>query len=228
MASLTGNTTSTAGTVDLSTGVTDWIKWETVASTVRSSTGGSLIGNYTKLGIATDNAYTNDPRTLTWTGGTPTSTGSSTNGLYSGNAAGTGAGYQIVFPADTATRTIKLYFGDFDGRGTIVATLSDASTGPLTLVAADSPGTETDVNGTITYSAASASQTLTIAWTLSTNHGGGNVTICGANMTVIHASDVVPMTGGGRRPSNATYLIMKDARRAYSFLKRQRELRAAV
>lgn len=100
--SLTGSSTSTAGTVNLSPStVTDWIKWESTSSVVRKSGGASLIGNYSVVGGATYAQYTNDPRTLTWTGGTPTASGSSTNGVFTSNSSGTGQGFQIVLPADT-------------------------------------------------------------------------------------------------------------------------------
>ena len=203
MAFLTGSTTSVTTTAALNAvGVTDWIKWESTSSVIRKLGGGSLIGTYSVIGSQTPTLYTNDPRTLTWAGGTPTASGTSTNGVYSGIAA-TGSGFQIIFPADTTARLISLYFGLFSSQGTITATLSDSSAGPLTLTSiTTASNTSGDCNAFINYQAASASQTLTIAWKLTTIvSGSGNVTVCGAAMSNLPFAAITQIIPPGFPPN---------------------------
>lgn len=186
MAQLTGSSTSLTTTVNLTaTGLTDWIKWESTASQIRKSGGGSLISNYSLIAGTTGNNYGNDPRVLSWTDGIPTASGSSTAGVYS-TPATTGRGFTFTVPASTTLQTLVFYGGLYSGQGQLTCTLSDSSAGPLTLTSLlTSSNTAGDFNGTVQFQAGSASQTLTLSWALSTTLAGvGNVTMCGATLVI--------------------------------------------
>lgn len=192
MAQLTGSSTSVATTASLTTvGTTDWIKWESTASQIRKSGGGSLISNYSLIAGTSGNNYGNDPRTLTWSDGTPTASGSSTAGVYQ-TPATTGLGFTCTAPADTTLQTIVFYGGLYSGQGTLTCALSDSSAGPLTLTSiTTSSNTAGDFNATVQFQAASGGQTLTLSWALSTSLAGvGNVTMCGAALASVAASDL--------------------------------------
>jgi Flp pilus assembly protein TadG len=120
--SLTGTGASSSATVNLTTdGTTDWAHW---SGYDHKTSGGSKISNYTVVNTGTVNTYTNDPRTLTWSDGTPTVSGSNKNGIY---IAGIGNGFQITAPADLTQRTLKVYVGGWQSGGTLTAHLSDGS-----------------------------------------------------------------------------------------------------
>ena len=119
---LTGSGVSSSATVNLTTeGSSDWSHW---SGYDHKSSGGSKISNYTVVGTGTVLNYTNDPRTCTWSDGTPTASGSNKNGIY---ITGVGKGFQITAPADLTQRTVKVYVGGWVSGGTLTASLSDAS-----------------------------------------------------------------------------------------------------
>jgi fibronectin type 3 domain-containing protein len=155
-------------------GTSDWGQWASPSLFNHKSTGGGQISTYTAIGSPWVSGYGNDPRTLTWTDGTPTATGSSTQGVYLG---GVGVGFQFTAPADLTTRTLTVYVGGFDSTGQLTATLSDGAAPPYV---SPSLGTSGQFNGTyqLTYSAAGAGRTLTVQWKQLT--GAGNVTLQGA------------------------------------------------
>jgi Ricin-type beta-trefoil lectin domain-like/Chitobiase/beta-hexosaminidase C-terminal domain len=149
-----------------------------------NASGAKSVSNVTVTG-GTPALYGNDPRPISWTGGTPTSSSSSnTNGLYMG---GIGNGFTFTVPASTTAQTVKVYVGGWNSGGTLTASLSDNSAAPYS----DSSVSYANYNVygqydavyTLTYAAASAGQTLTISWKQSSSgSGGSNVTIQGASI----------------------------------------------
>ena len=70
--SLQGSGTSATTAVNLTTeGTTDWVHWGD-ASLNRKAGVTAQLSTYTKVGTGTVSTYSNDPRTLSWTDGTPT------------------------------------------------------------------------------------------------------------------------------------------------------------
>jgi hypothetical protein len=175
--SLKGSGTSSATAANLTTeGTADWIHWgdtTNVTSVNRKSGVTALLSTYTKIG-GTVNRYTNDPRPLSWTGGTPTATGTNNNGVY---IAGVGSGFSFTAPADTTTRTLTVHVGGWNSGGKLVASLSDGSADPFMDVTSTATG-QYDRNYVISYKAAS-SGTLTVTWTMNSGTTG-NVTLNGA------------------------------------------------
>jgi hypothetical protein len=192
--SLSGSGNSLTTAANLTTeGTTDWVHWGD-ASLTRKTGVPAQIGLYSVVGSGPVQSYTNDPRALSWTDGTPTASGSNNNGLYvnfSGN------GFSFTVPADTNARKLIVHVGGWASGGTLTAHLSDTSAPDYTDTTAQASG-QYDRNYTLTYSAASAGQTLTIKWVNSSN--AGNVTINGVALTL--AGPSVAATGG--TPQSAT------------------------
>jgi hypothetical protein len=175
--SLSGSSNSATTTFNLTAeGSTDWIHWGDAALNRKSGVT-PQISNYTVVGSGTPTSYTNDPRGLTWTDGTPTGAGPSNNGLYINFLQN---GFSFTVPADTNTRTLTVHVGGWMSGALLTAHLSDGSAGDfvdsIALLNA-----QYDRNYTLTYAAASAGQTLTISWVVTA--GSGNVTLNGAALS---------------------------------------------
>ena len=125
------------------------------------ATGGGLISSYTVVGSGTVSPYSNDPRPLSWSDGTPTAT--SSNNTSGGFIAGIGNGFSITAPADTTQRTLTVYVGGWNSGGRLVAHFSDGSAVDFTDTTATASG-QYDRTYTLAYAAASANQTLTVTW----------------------------------------------------------------
>jgi hypothetical protein len=159
-----------AGTSLTSGGTSDWAKWPNY---IHKATGGAQISNFTKLGASSVQNYTNDPRPVSWTDGTPTTTGTNdTTGVY---IAGIGNGLQISVPADTKTRTLLIYVGGWLSGGKFMAHLSDGSAADFVNTSFSSTTGQYDAVYTLTYHAATSGQQLVVQWTQAS--GTGNVTL---------------------------------------------------
>jgi hypothetical protein len=169
---LTGAVLTPTPAVNLTTvGTSDWAHWPGYD---HMATGGSQLSTYTLLGSIWVSPYNNDLRTLSWTGGTPTASGSNTAGVY---ISGINTGFQITAPASPTTRTITVYVGGWNSTGQLTATLSDGSAPAYVSPPLGASG-QYDAVYQLTYSAASAGKTLTVQWTQTA--GAGNVTLQGA------------------------------------------------
>lgn len=160
-------------------GLIDWAQWSGnvtpgIATDFMSGAGHTIPDPSVRTS-GTFQLYT-DPRTVSWTNGTNAPTSSVAGAIYN-NGAATGCGFQLVLPADTLVRTVNVYIGGFSltTAATVVATLSDASAGPITNNTSFTGPASTSVDGLIqlVYAAGSAAQTLTLQW-YQTN-GTGNV-----------------------------------------------------
>src|SRR6516162_1094088 len=121
MASLSGSVTTTNPDFNIDTTdgqgnaitTTDWVHWTNTGGTSqRKSGGGSLISNYTAFN-GLENQFTGYARTISWTNGTPTASGSDQTGIYLA-ATGAGSGFTFTFPADSLVlRTAYVFIGGF-------------------------------------------------------------------------------------------------------------------
>ena len=147
-------------TVDLtSEGNQDWMHFGlAAASDINRKTGVAPQLAYSLLSSA-PNRFGHNPATRsthTWNDGTPTlSEAGFSGGIY---FAPLNAGYTITAPASTQTRVLTLHTGGFNGNGQLVLSLSDSSAAPVTINM--SGATVHHHTITVTYSAASAGQTL--------------------------------------------------------------------
>ena len=147
-----------------SVGTTDWIHWLPLN---RKAAGGS-ISDYVPVGNATISAYSGDPRSFTWTDGTPNASGSDSAGA---TTSGVGAGFSFNVAADTTTRTLLIYVGGTDSSGTLTAHLSDFSASDLNNVPVSGTG-RYDAFYTLIFKAGSAGQQLQVTWTQTGGTGG--------------------------------------------------------
>src|SRR5581483_4407494 len=122
--SLAGSGTSAATTANLTAeGITDWVHWGDAALNRKGAT--AELSTYSVVGQGGVNTYNNDPRPITWTDGSPTtSSANNTNGIY---ISGTGQGFSFTAPADTTKRTLMVHVGGYFSGGTLTALLSDGS-----------------------------------------------------------------------------------------------------
>jgi hypothetical protein len=189
---LSGAITSSATAVNLTTeGTADWVHWGD-ASLNRKAVVGAQISSYTIVGSGSVLKYSNDPRPLSWTDGSPTALGSSNkDGVY---ISGTGNGFSISVPADTATRTFVLHVGGWDSGGTLTAHLSDGSATDFVNTTAAASG-QYDRNYTLTYQAGAAGQQLTVTWKMAS--GAGNVTLNGAALSSTSVTPASIVATGG-------------------------------
>jgi len=154
-------------------GSSDWVQWP---GYVQKSSGGGKIGSLVPLGSASSNAYSGDARTVQWSDGSPSATGSTNAGVA---MSGTGSGYQFTAPADTATRTLTVYVGVQNATGTLTVHLSDGSVADY-VKSYSARSQRSDGVYTLTYRAASAGQTVTVKWTQGKgqkSRGSGNVSL---------------------------------------------------
>ena len=128
---------------------------------------GTFISDYTPVGTGTVAAYFNDPRSFSWTNGTPSTSGNDTSGA---TTSGIGAGFTFSVVADTTQRTLIVYVGGSNSTGKLTAHLSDVS-------AADYVDTSLNGSGrydgfyTLTFKAASAGKQLRVTWTQTAGTG---------------------------------------------------------
>lgn len=128
------------------------------------ATGGQVITYPTIVGGATVGG---DAQAWTWSTtdaavhGTCVATETQTTGLYYGGAAG--AGFSVTVPAGTSPQVVTFYAGNDSGETlNITATLSDSSASPYTNSSCTGGSGWIGCRYTITYNAASSSQTLTV------------------------------------------------------------------
>jgi PKD repeat protein len=163
---LAGSVIASSSAVDLSVnGRSDWIKWP---ENVRKSTVATQISSYAVVGGASAGNYSGDRRSLAWTDGSPTVTGSSTNGVA---ISGIGTGFSMTAPADTTSRTLTIYAGAEGVSGTLTARLSDGSAPNFVSTTTVTKWGKYNLVYTLTYKAASAGQTLNVTW-IQTATGG--------------------------------------------------------
>jgi len=185
--SLTGSLAVPSGNpINLTTeGTADWAAWGAegaITNFDHKSTGGTQISNYTKVGsgsILTNNTLDHQ---VSWTSGTPTATGTSVNNNITSNTVA--GGYTFTAPASTTSHTLRVYVGEWGTvSGKLVAHLSDGSAADFvdtSFVSTANPASDVIKCYTITYKAASASQTLTVTWTAAS--GTGNLDLSAATL----------------------------------------------
>ncbi len=175
--SLSGSGNSASTTANLTAeGSADWVHWGDGALNRKNGVS-ALIGTYTEVGSGQVGSYSNDPRTLSWSDGTPTASASNSNGL---DVFSLNNGFSFTVPADGNRRVLTVHLGGWLSGGTLTAHLSDQSAGDYVDTTAPASG-QYDRNYTLTYSAASAGQTLTVSWVMTS--GEGNMTLNGAALS---------------------------------------------
>ncbi|MFL5664344.1 MAG: hypothetical protein ACJ8BW_23820, partial [Ktedonobacteraceae bacterium] len=183
--SLVGVTGTPASTVNLTTeGTGDWAHWglTTTTSFDHKKSVSQQISNYTLIGNTAIHQYHTNPNGYTWTNGTPTASATNTpTGIWVNNV---GNGFKITVPADTTSRTLKVYVGIWKSQGSFTASLSDNSAPGFTDATLANTGGASIAVYALTYKAASAGQKLTVTFTVLASYvSTGNVTLQSATLT---------------------------------------------
>lgn len=164
-------------------GTADWAHWglSTTTSFDHKRTLGQQISNYTVIGNSTVHQYNTNPNGYSWTDGTPTDSATNTpTGIW---IAGVGDGFKITAPADTTSRTLKVYVGIWRSQGLFTASLSDNSAPVFTDTILYNQSNASIAVYVITYKAASAGQVLTASFTVfNSYYSSGNVTLQAASL----------------------------------------------
>ena len=191
--SLTGVSEPPPATLNLtSEGVSDWVHWGSVSATSlnRKASVPQKISNFSRLGTNAPSRFYDARVAYSWSDGTPTdsvaASGTKT-GIY---FTGSGNGYQLTIPADTAEKTFKIYLGSAKARGRFEASLSDNSVSPYVVYVENLTG-NIDRVITIKYRAASTSVSLIVKYIL--EGSSGNITLQAATLSQeIGGTNVLP------------------------------------
>jgi YD repeat-containing protein len=144
----------------------DWIIWQrqnvssqrvSFASTRKA--GSNLIGDITPLNSTSFNCGGGGGVVFSWTGGTPTASGTDSGTGICGYTSPGQAGIQITAPADTTVRTLKIFSEKTDTLQLDVS-VSDGSSPAVSII--NTAGDNGDQVYSVDYRAASAAQTLTV------------------------------------------------------------------
>ncbi len=192
--SLTGTVAQSTADVNLTKeGTGDWAHWglRTAKSFNHKKGIKQQISNYTRLGKAPVKRYFNNPNAYSWIDGTPrASTLNTTTGIWT---YGVRNGFQITVPADTTSRTLKLYVGVWRAQGKMKATVSGEGTATYNDASLSNISTTKDGVYTFTYKAASSGQKLTVAFMVSKSYDPfGNVTLQSATLSTTAAAAPTP------------------------------------
>jgi hypothetical protein len=151
----------------------DWRVFASLTTTQQKSGGTGAISNFSYAGGSGTDAFNGGasfPRTLSWTDGTPTGSGSNNQGIRQNTFNTTdNRGFSFtVSGVGTGEQTCRVFVGRYSDNTNannfrITASISDGSTGTQT---SDLVGITSDQDGyyDITMAANSASQTVTITW----------------------------------------------------------------
>jgi hypothetical protein len=172
-----------ANTVNLTTeGTDDWAHWGFSGTGIdHKSVSGSAVNHIAESNTGTPQQYNNNANGYSWSDGTPTANAvASMTGIY---IVGTGNGFTLTVPADTTSRTVKVYAGGWMSAGTLTAHLSDGSAADYTDSSFSNLAASYCVVYAITYKAGAANQNLTVNWRMASGPGGGNVTLQAATLT---------------------------------------------
>src|SRR5712691_10625623 len=166
-------------------GPLDWVHWGlyTDTSLDRKSGVTPQISDWTVIGPS--NAFTaayqfgDNANGYSWSDGTPTaSVTNTTTGVWAYGVPNIGTGFELSVPADTTTRTLKVYVGAFAARGRFEASLSDMSAADYINSSESNIRNGPSAVYALQYAANSAGQSLRIRFTVEQIFGpAGNVTL---------------------------------------------------
>ena len=162
---LSGSYSSPTNRVNLSVeGTADWAHWGLSTNSIWDHKKGVVqkISDFTLMGTNAVQTYSDNFTGYSWWDGTPTLVASnSPTGVF---VTGITNGFQIVLPADTAPRRLKIYAGLYGARGNFQAYLSEFSAKAFTDTSLTNLYESSYRVYTLDYSAASAGQSLIVQY----------------------------------------------------------------
>lgn len=189
---LTGELGVPLHVVDLTReGTVDWVHWGSPSlSADRKRTDGAQIGDVARIGSAQLRAAAAFA-TYAWRDGAVQAQARTRSGIA---VAGAGNGFELSAPADTTTRTLRVYVAAHDARGRLTATLSDGSRPEYADDEVDSAVGGTSGVYTLVYRAATAAATVRVRYTLERSYAAGGTV----------ALESATLDAGARPPSTPT------------------------
>jgi hypothetical protein len=153
-----------ASSVDLTTeGTSYWMHFgRTEGNSVNYKANTGPLINMALLGTATPERLTDNYTSFSWSDGTPLASETGTRAAT--YVIGFTNGFRITAPADTVSRTLKVYVGLYGQAGTLQAFLSDGSAPAYSDATLDDVFSDRYAVYTITYRAALPGQTLTVQY----------------------------------------------------------------
>ena len=203
--SLAGGVAFPPTSVDLTAeGTLDWTHWGLISpNSFDHKTGVSpLISNFTQIGTNKVQRYSDNFTAFDWADGTPTTSGNGTKtGVF---ISGLTNGFLLTAPADTNSRTLKVYVGLYGAQGHFQAYLGDFSAPAYSDTSLSSVFGSLYAVYTLNYTAASAGQTLAIKYSAKTLFDAdyGNVTLQAATLAGASVSTNAPPTVSITNPTN--------------------------
>jgi hypothetical protein len=185
-ATLTGAGAIPPSAVNLtSEGTRDWAHWglSDAASFNHKAGVSSAIENFTLLGTNPVRHVTDSSTHWSWSDGTPTaSTNDTTTGIY---FSGLTNGCELTLPADTESRTVRIYTSMYGCAGNFQAWLSDFSAAPFIDTSFDDVFGSRSTVYSLTYASASNGQALKVRFRNRTlyDFDYGNVALLAATLT---------------------------------------------
>ncbi len=183
--SLAGSRTAAPTALNLTTeGTSDWAHRGLLNASNfnHKATGGTQITDFSRLGTNAVIRFTDNRTAFSWSDGTPVSSVNNSNlGVY---ITGLTNGFEFRVPADTNSRTLRIYAGLYGAQGNFQAWLSDFSGRAFTDLTLSNVFGNSYVIYTLNYAAASAGQRLHIRWTIQNlfDVDYGNVTLAAATL----------------------------------------------
>ncbi len=183
--SLTGARATAPLTLNLtSEGTSDWGHWGLLTSSSfnRKALGGSQISDFAPVGPNALTRYIDNRTAFSWMDGTPVSGVANTNtGVF---IKGLTNGFEFSAPADTNSRTLRVYAGLYGAQGNFQAWLSDFSGRAFTDLSLSNVFNSSYAVYTLSYAAASAGKRLHVRWTVQNlfDVDFGNVTLAAATL----------------------------------------------
>jgi len=208
--SVSFNSVPAGSVVNLTTnGPLDWVHWGLFTETSIDRKGGVTpqISDFTTVdpsnGYTFVYQYADNYNGYSWTDGDPhMAVTNTTTGVWAyasgpGGVVLTGSGFRFTVPASTNTQILRVYVGTYAARGKFSASLSDNSAPAFTSSINNSVYNSGNGPGAVyalTFAANSATQFLTITYTLETlapmHTFDGNVTLQAAALTAPGANNI--------------------------------------
>ena len=175
-------------------GTADWLHWgaRTNGGLDRKAGVVQQLGDYTTIGANSVDRYADNYTGFSWTDGTPTANATNTTtGVF---IPGLTNGFELSAPADTATRTLKIYVGLYAAKGHLQVWLSDFSARAYTDTSLSNFFGNAYAAYTLNYAAASAGQALKVRFTAKEIYDSdfGNVTLQAATLVGGGATNNAP------------------------------------
>jgi len=164
---LSGALATTPSSVNLTNeGVTDWAHWglQTATDFDHKASGGA-ISDFTSIGSGYVLRYASSAVGFSWSDGAPTASAThTTTELF---VIGAHNGFTFSVPADSTTRTLRVYVGVYAAQGQLKVTLSNSRLAPYTNAVLDTSSVTAITNGvyTLVYRSRLPHQRLTIQFT---------------------------------------------------------------